>query len=68
MLTAVFEGEEVGTKFLPQPNKKSSREQWMVQHLKPHGELHLDDGAFKAVIESHASLIECGSKPCRGAV
>jgi len=45
---------------LPNPNKMSSREQWMLQHLRPHGRLELDEGAYKAVTQKHASLLSVG--------
>jgi glutamate 5-kinase len=66
VLMEIFEGKQVGTRFLATSSRKSSREQWMLQHLKPHGVLNLDEGAFKAVTQKKASLLSVGVKSCRG--
>ena len=66
VLQDIYAGKQVGTKFLATTSKKSSREQWMLQHLKPHGILNLDEGAFKAVTQKKASLLSVGVKSCRG--
>jgi glutamate 5-kinase len=60
-----FEGEKVGTCFLPQALKKSSREQWMEQHLHPRGKLLVDEGACVA-LKNSASLLSVGIQDVRG--
>jgi len=60
VVKAIFEGESRGTKFFPNSNKKSSREQWMLHHLRPHGAINIDLGAHKAVTQRHASLLSVG--------
>ena len=66
VLKAIYEGKPKGTKFLANKLKKSSREQWMIQHLRPHGELELDDGAHKAIVQNKASLLSVGVKNISG--
>lgn len=66
VLYDIFKDKQVGTRFLATTSRKSSREQWMLQHLKPHGVLNLDEGAFRAVTQKKASLLSVGVKSCRG--
>ena len=60
-----LEGENVGTCFLAQVLKKSSREQWMEQHLHPRGHLVVDEGALEA-LKNAASLLSVGILEVRG--
>jgi glutamate 5-kinase len=60
IITKVFKGEDVGTLFLPQKSKLSSRKHWIAFNLKPKGVLTVDDGAKKAIVESGKSLLFSG--------
>lgn len=66
VLQAIYKGEQIGTCFMATTTKKSSREQWMLQHLRPHGTLILDEGAYKAVVQKKASVLSVGVKSYRG--
>ena len=61
-----FEGESVGTLFQAHKVKKSSRELWMRQNLKPLGRLIVDHGAKEALCQRHASLLSVGVLDVKG--
>jgi glutamate 5-kinase len=61
-----FQGQPVGTHFLPQKNKKSSKDLWMKQHLRPKGSIHVDEGAANALKRRSASLLGVGITQCKG--
>ncbi len=65
-LTRLFAGQEVGTFFLPQPEKMHSRKHWIAYTLRPKGFLVLDDGACRAVASGGKSLLPSGILETRG--
>lgn len=67
ILSAIAEGQSVGTKFQARQVKTSSKQQWMLHHLKPHGFVEIDKGAFDAISKKHASLLSPGIKAIKGA-
>lgn len=60
IITTVFQGEDVGTLFLPKKSKLSSRKHWIAFNLRPKGVLTVDDGAKKAIVERGKSLLSSG--------
>jgi len=60
ILKSIFQGEEVGTLFLPQKAKLTSRKHWIAYTLKPKGMLTIDDGAQKAILKKGKSLLAIG--------
>ena len=53
-------GEAVGTLFKAVSEKKPSRLLWLAHASTPHGELHVDQGAARALIEKGVSLLPAG--------
>ncbi|MFN2365917.1 MAG: glutamate 5-kinase [Desulfurivibrionaceae bacterium] len=66
VLDLLFAGEPIGTFFLPKPEKMRSRKHWIAYTLKPKGELVLDRGACRALIENGKSLLPSGIVEVRG--
>ncbi|MFO7605897.1 MAG: glutamate 5-kinase [Desulfurivibrionaceae bacterium] len=66
VLDLLFAGEPIGTFFLPKPEKMQSRKHWIAYTLKPKGELVLDSGACRALIENGKSLLPSGIIEVRG--
>jgi len=60
ILKHIFDGEEVGTLFMPAKRRLSSKKQWIAHTLKPHGELILDAGATEALKLRGKSLLPTG--------
>jgi len=65
-LLRLFDGEEVGSYFLPSRGKMAARKHWIAFTKKPRGKLLLDDGAIKAVIERGKSLLPSGIRSLDG--
>jgi glutamate 5-kinase len=61
-----FAGESVGTLFQARKTKKSSRELWMRQNLKPRGRIVVDEGARQAMCKKKASLLSVGVLGVKG--
>ena len=64
-LRRLIAGEDVGTLVLPQGERRSLRQRWMLD-LKARGELRVDDGARTAVLEGKKSLLPSGIREVRG--
>lgn len=56
----VFASEKVGTLFLSQSEKLTSRKHWIATVLKPKGTIIIDDGAREALISKGKSLLPTG--------
>ena len=56
----VASGEVVGTFLQTQRRPQSARKQWLASLLHPQGQLRLDDGAVRVVIEQGRSLLPIG--------
>jgi glutamate 5-kinase len=66
VLDLLFDGEPVGTFFLPEEQKMQSRKHWIAYTLKPKGELVLDGGACSALVDRGKSLLPSGIVEVRG--
>jgi glutamate 5-kinase len=64
-LQRFLRGEDVGTLVLPQGERRSLRQRWMLD-LKSRGELRVDDGARIALLERKKSLLPSGVKEVVG--
>ncbi|MCM8779236.1 MAG: glutamate 5-kinase [Candidatus Omnitrophica bacterium] len=60
ILDKIMNGEEIGTLFLPQEKKLSSRKQWMLFNLSPKGKIYIDRGAKEAILKKGKSLLSAG--------
>jgi glutamate 5-kinase len=59
-LTGLFQGEQTGTLFLPNTNKRTSKKHWIADGLKTKGTLTLDAGATEAILKKGKSLLPSG--------
>jgi len=53
-------GEQVGTLFAPMGRRPGARQFWLRYASRPRGRVVLDEGAVRAVLERHASLLAAG--------
>ncbi len=66
VIDQLFAGSEVGTFFLPKSEKLQSRKHWIAFTLKPKGELIIDSGACRALVEGGKSLLPSGILEVQG--
>ncbi len=66
VLTRLFDGEELGTYFLPSRDRISAKKHWIAFTKKPRGKLFIDDGAKRALIENGKSLLPSGINGVEG--
>ncbi len=60
MLQAFFDGGEVGTLFLPRPEKQDSRKHWIAYTVRSAGRVIVDDGGREALVSRGKSLLPGG--------
>ncbi len=60
VLERILGGDDVGTLIRPAVEQLSSRKHWIAFSLRPLGDLHLDEGAVRALRERSASLLAAG--------
>lgn len=63
---AAFAGEDVGTFFVATRKRASRRLLWLEHAAEPRGQLFLDSGAVRAVVEKNSSLLPAGVTAVRG--
>jgi glutamate 5-kinase len=67
VIQRILAGEEIGTRILGKDGERvDSRRRWLAVARKVHGQLHLDDGAAKAVSKQNRSLLPAGIKQVSG--
>ena len=67
VLRQILKGKEVGTLILPKGEALSSRKHWIAFNPKPKGDVIVDDGAKKAIVQKGKSLLPSGVTKVRGA-
>jgi glutamate 5-kinase len=67
VLRQILKGKEVGTLILPKGEALSSRKHWIAFNPKPKGDVIVDDGAKKAIVQKGRSLLPSGVTKVRGA-
>ncbi len=65
-LTRALAGESVGTMFAPSPLALNSRQRWIAHAVRVSGQLWLDAGAVRAVVEKGKSLLPSGVTKASG--
>jgi glutamate 5-kinase len=65
-LTRLFDGEELGTWFLPARDRMAAKKHWIAFSKKPRGKLFVDDGAKRALTEGGKSLLPSGIQGVEG--
>ena len=59
-------GEEIGTFFEPAGEKLEARKRWMLSGISQRGEVVVDDGAVRALVAQHRSLLPAGVRGAHG--
>jgi glutamate 5-kinase len=62
----ILSGKDVGTLFLPHPQRIQARKHWIAFTLRPRGAVLLDHGAVAAVVERGRSVLPVGVLGVRG--
>lgn len=65
-LVRLFDGEALGTYFLPASDRMAAKKHWIAFSKKPRGKLFVDDGAVKAVVSRGKSLLPSGIQGVEG--
>lgn len=60
VVARIAHGASVGTKFTPTTSKIESRKRWMLSGVSARGEINVDNGAAKALIDRNGSLLPPG--------
>jgi glutamate 5-kinase len=66
ILHQILKGKEIGTLILPKGEALSSRKHWIAFNPKPKGDLIVDEGAKKAVVQKGKSLLPSGVVRIKG--
>ncbi len=66
VIERLFEGEELGTLFLPREKRLYGRKPWIALALSREGKLYLDAGAVNAILKRGKSLLPVGIKKIEG--
>ncbi|MBZ4658661.1 MAG: proB [Desulfacinum sp.] len=66
VLLRLFQGEVLGTLFLPKERLYHGKKVWLANLPKPAGDLVLDPGAVRALQKSGKSLLPIGIREVRG--
>ncbi len=66
VITAVFQGDELGTYLIPNIEPLAARKQWLAGQLQVKGSVTLDDGAVKILQSAGKSLLAVGVKSVQG--
>ncbi len=66
VLSDIMAGREMGTLFLPQTFRLTSKKYWIANTLRSRGRLAVDDGAKKALLEKGKSLLPSGITAVEG--
>ncbi|HEY4715657.1 MAG TPA: glutamate 5-kinase [bacterium] len=65
-ITKIFNGEPIGTLFLPKFGRLTARKFWIAFTLRPSGAVVIDEGARKAIVEQQKSLLPGGVRAVTG--
>jgi len=66
VLADILAGKEIGTLFLPESQRLTSKKYWIAFTLHSRGRLTIDDGAKKALTEKGRSLLPSGITAVEG--
>ncbi len=66
VLHQILKGKEIGTLILPKKEALSSRKHWIAFNPKPKGDVIVDDGAKKAIVQKGKSLLPSGVVKIKG--
>lgn len=66
VLLKILDSEPIGTFFHPSVHKMNSRKKWLAWSVEPKGEMMVDDGAKRAILEKNKSLLPTGVRKVWG--
>jgi glutamate 5-kinase len=66
VLKRILDSEKIGTFFHPSVDKMTSRKRWLAWSVRPKGEIIVDEGAKKALLDKDKSLLPTGIQSVRG--
>lgn len=66
IIASILNGEEIGTLFMPEPEKMESKKRWLAHAKKSSGKIIIDSGAEKALLENGKSLLPVGVSEIKG--
>jgi len=66
IIERILKGEEVGSLFHPSGRKTKARKKWIAHSASAKGNLCLDQGACRALVDSNKSLLPGGVVTCSG--
>lgn len=66
VLQELFDSGEVGTLFLPKPEKQDSRKHWIAYTTRSSGKVVVDDGGREALVNKGKSLLPGGVVKIQG--
>ncbi len=66
VLLKIFNGDKVGTVFLPVKNKMVARKRWIAYSAISRGEIKVDNGAREALVQRGKSLLASGIVDTKG--
>lgn len=67
LISRALDGDPVGTWFVAQPRRFEARRLWIGFALNPHGRIHVDAGAVRALTSGGTSLLSVGVTRAEGA-
>ncbi len=62
----IMNSKTIGTFFKPSDKKMANRKRWLTWIVKTKGEIQIDNGAFKAIVEKKKSLLPSGVQEVYG--
>jgi len=65
-LIDLLDGNDIGTLFLPQTDKRASRKRWIAFNMDRKGTVEIDAGAVRALAEQGRSLLASGIMAVHG--
>jgi glutamate 5-kinase len=66
LFNKLFQGERVGTYFVPSDVPVKSHKRWIAIQDHTHGEITIDEGAATAILKHGKSLLAAGITKCQG--
>lgn len=66
ILDRLSAGDDLGTLFLPRSSRLTSRKHWIAFAAEGHGEVVVDEGAVRPLVERGKSLLAAGVREVRG--
>lgn len=66
IIKKIFDGEEIGTLFVPKDIKMEARKRWIAYSARSKGKIFIDEGAYIAIAQKGKSLLSSGIIDAQG--